>query len=76
MIGITSVALPKSPMSFAWGDEVPTDFYTKTAPAALRIFDHLCKTTFATVSPWKRTFIRVGSPEKWLCRSLAKLRLH
>jgi len=26
------------------------DLYTKTAPAALRIFDTFCKTTFATLS--------------------------
>jgi hypothetical protein len=28
----------------------PSDFYTKNAPAALRIFDTFCKTTFATLS--------------------------
>src|SRR5471032_1187683 len=28
----------------------PSDLYTKTAPAALRIFDTFCKTTFATPS--------------------------
>jgi hypothetical protein len=28
----------------------PSDFYTKTAPAALRIFDSLGKTTFAILS--------------------------
>jgi hypothetical protein len=30
-----------------WGS---SDFYTKNAPAALRIFDTFCKTTFATLS--------------------------
>jgi hypothetical protein len=29
---------------------VPSRLYTKDAPTALRIFDHLCKTTFATQS--------------------------
>jgi hypothetical protein len=29
---------------------VPPHLYTKDAPTARRIFDHLCKTTFATVS--------------------------
>ncbi len=29
---------------------VPPHLYTKNAPTARRIFDHLCKTTFATVS--------------------------
>jgi hypothetical protein len=28
----------------------PSDLYTKNAPAALGIFDTLCKTTFATIS--------------------------
>jgi hypothetical protein len=35
-----------------WG---PSDFYMKTAPAALRIFDTFSKTTFATLSRLKRT---------------------
>ncbi len=30
---------------------VPPHLYTEDAPTARRIFDHLCKTTFATVSP-------------------------
>jgi hypothetical protein len=29
----------------------PSDLYTKTAPAVLRIFDTFGKTTFATLSP-------------------------
>jgi len=29
---------------------VPPHLYTKDAPTARRIFDHLCKMTFATVS--------------------------
>jgi len=33
-----------------WG---PSDIYTKTAPAALRIFDAFCETTFATLSGGK-----------------------
>jgi hypothetical protein len=33
---------------------VPSRLYTKDAPTARRIFDHLCKTTFATVSPESR----------------------
>jgi hypothetical protein len=33
----------------------PSDLYTKTAPAALRIFDAFGKTTFATLSPRKQT---------------------
>ena len=52
-IRIISIALPKSPVSFARGDEVPhifTRIYAKAAPAARRIFDHQCKTTFATQS--------------------------
>jgi len=36
-----------------WG---PSHLYTKAAPAALRIFDHQCKTTFATQS------VRSGHP--------------
>jgi hypothetical protein len=34
---------------------VPPHLYTEDAPTARRIFDHLCKTTFATVSGVKRT---------------------
>jgi hypothetical protein len=34
---------------------VPSRLYTKGAPTARRIFDHLCKKTFATVSRVKRT---------------------
>jgi hypothetical protein len=34
---------------------VPSHLYTKDAPTARRIFDHLCKTTFATLSRVKRT---------------------
>src|SRR5271167_1512879 len=30
---------------------VPSHLYAKDAPTARRIFDHLCKTTFATQSP-------------------------
>ena len=33
----------------------PSDHYTKNAPAAPRISDPSCKTTFATQSLWKRT---------------------
>jgi hypothetical protein len=33
----------------------PSHLYTKAAPVARRIFDHQCKTTFATVSGVKRT---------------------
>ena len=33
----------------------PSDLYTKNAPAALGIFDTLCKTTFVTISPEQRT---------------------
>ena len=36
----------------------PSDHCTNNAPAALRIFDTSCKTTFATQSPQQRTFIR------------------
>jgi hypothetical protein len=32
----------------------PSDFYTKAAPAALRIFDTFGKTTFATLSAQNR----------------------
>jgi hypothetical protein len=32
----------------------PSDLYTKTAPEAFRIFDTLCKTTFATKSARNR----------------------
>jgi hypothetical protein len=35
---------------------VPSRPYTEDAPTARRIFDHLCKTTFATQSPSKQTF--------------------
>src|ERR1700738_690661 len=40
----------------------PSDLYTKTAPAALGIFDTFCKTTFATVSALERTWkpIKIG----------------
>src|SRR6202035_2394363 len=34
-----------------WG---PSHLYTKTAPGARRIFDHQCKTTFATQSANRR----------------------
>src|ERR1700730_17004699 len=34
----------------------PSHLYTKTAPVARRIFDHQCKTSFATQSSQKRTF--------------------
>jgi hypothetical protein len=33
----------------------PSDPYIKTTPTARRIFDHLCKTTFATVSSEEQT---------------------
>src|SRR6202043_4295105 len=33
----------------------PSHLYTKTAPVARRIFDHQCKTSFATQSGAKRT---------------------
>src|SRR4249920_2490688 len=49
-IRIISIALPKLPVSFARGDEVPSHLYAKAAPVARRIFDHQCKTTFATQS--------------------------
>ena len=32
-------------------EPIPPHLYTEDAPTARRIFDHLCKTTFATVSP-------------------------
>src|ERR1700721_1872940 len=32
----------------------PSHLYTKTAPVARRIFDHQCKTSFATQSPQKQ----------------------
>src|SRR6202011_1535650 len=35
----------------------PSGPYLKTTPTARRIFDHLCKTTFATVSTVKRTYL-------------------
>ncbi len=35
-------------------ERVPPHLYTKDAPTARRIFDHLCKTTFATVSGYNR----------------------
>ena len=35
----------------------PSHLYTNAAPVARRIFDHQCKTTFATKSPRKRTFL-------------------
>jgi hypothetical protein len=38
----------------------PSDLYTKTAPAALRIFDSFGKTTFATLSASKRTLYAQG----------------
>ena len=53
MIRIASVALPKSPMNLAQGDEVP-QIITRNAPAAPRIFDTICKATFATQSGVKR----------------------
>ena len=34
---------------------VPSRLYTEDAPTARRIFDHLCKTTFATQSGVKQT---------------------
>ena len=34
---------------------VPSRLYTEDAPTARRIFDHLCKTTFATQSSLKET---------------------
>jgi len=36
---------------FNVGGSVPSHLYTKDAPTAGRIFDHLWKTTFATQSP-------------------------
>jgi hypothetical protein len=33
----------------------PSHLYTKTAPVARRIFDHQCKTSFATQSGKERT---------------------
>jgi hypothetical protein len=33
----------------------PPNIYTKSAPAALRIFEHQCKTSFATQSDAKQT---------------------
>jgi hypothetical protein len=38
----------------------PSDLYTKTAPAALRVFDSFGKTTFATLSASKRTLYAQG----------------
>jgi hypothetical protein len=38
-----------------WG---PSDLYTKTAPAALRIFDTFGKTTFATLSATNGRLVR------------------
>ena len=35
---------------------VPSRLYTEDAPTARRIFDHLCKTTFATQSIQLRTY--------------------
>ena len=35
---------------------VPSRLYTEDAPTARRIFDHLCKTTFATQSSQLRTY--------------------
>jgi hypothetical protein len=32
----------------------PSDTYIKAAPTVRRIFDHLCKTTFATISRYKQ----------------------
>src|ERR1700692_1523235 len=43
----------------------PSDPYTKTASAALRIFDTFGKTTFATLSPREQTSSGcLGMPEK------------
>jgi hypothetical protein len=39
---------------------VPSHLYIKDAPAARRIFDHLCRTTFATQSPRLRPFSSVS----------------
>jgi hypothetical protein len=39
-----------------WG---PSHLYTKTVPVARRIFEHPCKTTFATQSPRKRPEQRI-----------------
>jgi hypothetical protein len=48
----------------------PSDLNTKTAPAARGIFDHLCKTTFATVSAMTRLIHR---SKKYLIRSPRRL---
>ena len=45
----------------------PSDPYTKTASAALRIFDTFGKTTFATLSPQQRTFTK-GAVTSALCQ--------
>jgi len=49
-----------------WG---PSYVYTKAAPAACRIFDHQCKTTFATQSALSGQLNRAG-----FCRLLAEQR--
>ncbi len=46
----------------------PSDHYTKSAPAALRIFDTSCKTTFATQSANKR-----NRTDRLTCRDLRQL---
>src|SRR3984893_6469694 len=51
----------------------PSDPYTKTASAALRIFDTFGKTTFATLSPQQRTCIRTRDMSglcRYCCKSL------
>src|SRR5580700_4147027 len=61
---------------------VPSRPYTEDAPTARRIFDHLCKTTFATQSDAQRTSRRhrrsiendpkrasaVSSDRRWISR--------
>src|SRR6202158_1678848 len=45
----------------------PSHLYAKAAPVARRIFDHQCKTTFATVSAKRRHPI---TPSEWRPRPL------
>jgi hypothetical protein len=54
----------------------PSHLYTKAAPVARRIFDHQCKTTFATVSGGKRTATETTSRQgrgRYWCGSTAVL---
>ena len=51
---ITSIALPKPPVSLTCGDEVPHIFTRKPRLQPAEFFDSQCKKTFATISDQSR----------------------